>query len=169
MKKPFVAISLFFAAALINSRCNKSGSELVPLNVKLTDGPGDYQEVNVDLQGVEVNFRNDTTSWISLSTKTGIYNLLQLQNGLDTLIAEATLPTGTINEVRLILGDSNSIKVNDTTFPLSIPSGAESGLKIKVNQPLEPFQTLIVDFDAGLSVNQIDSSTYKLNPVLKLK
>jgi len=71
--------------------------------------------------------------------------------------------------VRLILGDSNSIKVNDTTFPLSIPSGAESGLKIKVNQPLEPFQTLIVDFDAGLSVNQIDSSTYKLNPVLKLK
>jgi Domain of unknown function (DUF4382) len=169
MKKKFIVVGLFFAAALGNSECNKSGTELVHLNIKLTDGPADYQEVNIDLKGVQVNFRDDTTSWISLSTKMGIYNLLQLQNGLDTLIAEASLPAGTINEVRLMLGDNNSIKVNDASFPLAVPSGAESGLKIKVNKPLETFQTLTVDFDAGLSVNQIDTSTYTLRPVLKVQ
>jgi hypothetical protein len=87
---------------------------------------------------------------------------------MDTLIAEANLPAGTIQEVRLILGTNNSVKMNEVTFPLSIPSGGTSGFKIKVNKPLKTFQTLVVDFDAGLSVNQVGSS-YTLRPVLKIQ
>jgi hypothetical protein len=169
MKKSFAFLTpLFLLFSLLTMSCNKSESDLIPLNIRLTDGPGDFQEVNIDLQEVKVNFSKDTTDWISLSTKTGIYDLLKLQDGMDTLIAEANLPSGTIQEVRLILGTNNSVKVNDVTFPLSIPSGEESGFKIKVNKPLETFQTLVVDFDAGLSVNQVESS-YKLRPVLKIQ
>jgi len=169
MKKSFAFLTpLFLLFALIGVTCNKSESDLVPLNIRLTDGPGDFQEVNIDLQEVKVNFSKDTTDWISLSTKAGIYDLLKLQDGMDTLIAEANLPAGTIHEVRLILGTNNSVKVNDVTFPLSIPSGEESGFKIKVNKPLKTFQTLVVDFDAGLSVSQLESS-YKLRPVLRIQ
>src|ERR1051326_7334060 len=97
MKKPFALFTLLFLfIAFLNTNCNKSSSDLIPINVRLTDGPGDFQEVNIDLQEVKVNFSDDTTAWISLSTKAGVYNLLKLQNGLDTLIAEANLPAGTI-------------------------------------------------------------------------
>ncbi len=79
----------------------------------LTDGPANLQEVNIDLKEVQVNFLKDTTDWITLSTITGIYNLLKLQNGVNTLISSAVLPAGTINELRLILGSNNSVKVSD--------------------------------------------------------
>ncbi len=53
--------------------------------------------------------------------------------------------------------------------PLTIPSGSESGLKIKVNKELNAtLNTLIIDFDAALSINK-EADGYKLRPVLKVK
>src|ERR1051325_8118562 len=76
------------------------------LQVKLTDSPGDYQEVNIDIQGVEVNSEEgvQTSGWRALDVEKGIYNLLELTNGLDTLLGSAVLPAGRISQIRLILG-----------------------------------------------------------------
>jgi hypothetical protein len=93
-----------------------------------------------------------------------------LQNGVDTLIGTGTFPEGTVKEIRLILGTENTIMVDSTSYPLTIPSGAESGLKIKINKKLDQeTETLLVDFDAALSVKQEGTGNYKLRPVLKLK
>ena len=37
---------------------------------------------------------------------------IDFQNGVDTLIAEQVVPTGTLKEIRFVLGDRNSIKIN---------------------------------------------------------
>jgi hypothetical protein len=149
--------------------CNKD-SENSKLEVRLTDAPAIFDEVNIDLINVNVNLRKDTASWINMETNAGVYNLLGLQNGTDTLIASATLPGDAVQEIRFVLGSNNSVKVGGVDFPLVIPSGAESGLKLKINKELNsPLETLIIDFDAALSIRIDGPGDYKLIPVLRVK
>lgn len=163
----FILLSLSIAGLF--SACKKENSNST-LQVKLTDNPAAYQEVNIDLIGVSVKLSKDTTKWVELEPVVGVYNLLGLQNGLDTLIGTLTLPTAIVKEIRLVLGPNNTIKVNDTIYPLTIPSGDESGLKIKVSKKLEAtIETLIIDFDAALSIKEEGPGVYKLKPVLKIK
>jgi hypothetical protein len=163
---------LFFSAALVASiafvSCNKE-ADSTQLNIRMTDMPLAVEEVNINLQGVEVKFDKDTTKWLSMQANAGTYNLLKLQNGIDTLIAQGSYPTGIVKEIRLIVGSNNTIKVNGQVFPLTIPSGEESGLKIKVDKKLQQsIETVLIDFDAGLSV-KLETDGYKLRPVIKLK
>ncbi|MBI5858042.1 MAG: DUF4382 domain-containing protein [Sphingobacteriales bacterium] len=160
-----------FVTAIILIACSKDNSDSnTTLKIRLTDAPVNADEVNVDIQQVRVNFRNDSSGWIDLNTNTGVYDLLGLQNGIDTLLASGIIPSNSVKEIRFVLGSSNSIKVNGALFPLTIPSGAESGLKIKVDKQCNGHvDSLLIDFDAALSVHQTGNGTYQLKPVLKVK
>jgi hypothetical protein len=126
--------------------------------------------VNIDLKEIKVKFSDDSTQWQTLETNEGIYNLLGLQNGIDTLIAQGTFPSSYIvKEIRLIVGTENTIKTGGQVFPLTIPSGEETGLKIKVNKKLEAtLETILIDFDAALSVKE-EADGFKLKPVIRIK
>ncbi|MBK6935803.1 MAG: DUF4382 domain-containing protein [Chitinophagaceae bacterium] len=140
------------------------------MKIRLTDNPVNAEEVNVDIQQVRVNLQDDSTGWVNLTTNAGIYNLLGLQNGVDTLLASGLLPTNYVKEIRFVLGSANSIKVAGVAYPLTIPSGSESGLKIKVNKQLNTtLDSLLIDFDAALSIHQVGTGIYHLKPVLKIK
>lgn len=161
-------LGLLFAA------CSKdSNDKPTTLKVRMTDAPILADEVNVDIRAVRVKFRDDPDSnkgWADLNTNVGIYNLLGLQNGIDTLLAIGTIPTNDVKEIRFVLGTNNSIKVAGITYPLTIPSGSESGLKIKVNKKLSgPVDSILIDFDAALSIKQNGAGDYHLKPVLKIK
>jgi hypothetical protein len=163
---------LFLAclAILIFAACSKDGNTTTDLRIHLTDNPYNASEVNVDIQQVRVNFRDDSTGWVDLETKAGIYNLLDFQNGIDTLIAQLTVPTGTVKEIRFVLGTQNSIKIDSSVYPLTIPSGGSSGLKLKLNKKLNAhLDSLVVDFDAALSILQNGTGDFHLQPVLKIK
>ena len=169
-KKAFLFATALLTASVIFYACKKNNEGTTNLRVNLTDAPFDASMVNVDIKEVNVKFRDDSTSWIKLSTKAGVYNLLGLQNGVDTLLAVGPVPTGLLKEIRLVLGTENSIVINDTIYPLTIPSGGTSGLKIKVNKNLAAgIDSILVDFDAGLSVIKTGNGTYSLKPVIKLK
>jgi hypothetical protein len=168
MKLLKFVLALTVISSLTFIACKKE-SGTSTLQIRLTDAPTALDEVNVDLKEVQVNFRDDSTGWVSLETKDTIYNLLGLQNGLDTLIAQGTFPTNTVKEVRLVLGNDNSIKYNGQIYPLTIPSGSTSGLKIKVNKKLDAtLETIVLDFDAGASVTE-EQDGYKLRPVIRVK
>lgn len=160
-----LAIVLFISF----SACKKDSGEST-LRVRLTDAPADYQEVNIDLKAINVKLSDDSAAWVALDAIPGIYNLLGLQNGVDTLIGTKTFSKSTVKEIRLVLGTNNTIKVNDSVYPLTVPSGSESGLKIKINKKLNAaIETLIIDFDAALSIHEHGKGDYKLRPVLKIK
>jgi len=165
--------AIFFlglSTILLGLAACKKENTTTDLRIHLTDNPYNASEVNVDIREVRVNFRDDSTGWVSLATHAGVYNLLGFQNGVDTLIAQATVPTNTVKEIRFVLGSDNSIKIDSTVYPLTIPSGSESGLKIKVNKRLNAtLDSLIIDFDAALSIMQTGTGEYKLKPVLKIK
>jgi hypothetical protein len=142
--------------------------------LRMVDAPSPYafREVNVDVRGVEANITSMSgqESWVTITAQTGLYNLLELVNGFDVMIGDATVPAGHLNQVRLILGPNNSITDMDGhTFLLTIPSGQESGLKINVNEQIVPGQdfTFYLDFDAGQSVHTTGTGEYMLHPVLR--
>src|SRR6185437_1266915 len=111
--------------------------------VRLTDAPGDFQQVNVDIQKVSVHM--SVGNWIDLPTHSGIYNLLVLQNGIDTSLVNTTqLPAGKITQMRLILGTNNTVMVDSVVYPLTVPSGSETGIKLIGNEIVNPNQPLIV-------------------------
>ncbi len=174
--------SILFSALLISVftivfiSCTKDAStddgQTSTLHVRLTDAPTHFDEVNVDIRDVRVKFSDDSTNtgWVTLVTTPGIYNLLDYTNGVDTLLATGAFPTQIIKEIRLILGNNNTVVDGGIVYPLVIPSGSESGLKIKVSKKLqETLETIIIDFDAALSVKKEGNGDYKLRPVLRIK
>jgi hypothetical protein len=149
--------------------CDNDDAKTSRLEVRLTDAPGDYQQVNVDIQDVQVNSGSDEKGWVSLDVNKGIYDLLTLTNGLDTLLGSAWLPAGNLSQVRLILGNRNSIKVDGEVISLSTPSAQQSGLKLQVHAELLDgvTYTLLLDFDAAKSIVHTGSGKYILKPVLR--
>lgn len=165
------AVSIGFSACSDEDRATGSAR----MEVRLTDAPGDYEEVNVDIQSVQIHKSSDDngTGWITLENiKPGIYNLLDFANGRDTLLASANLPAGQISQIRLVLGNNNSLKLKgeSVTRPLTTPSGQTSGLKLQINAGLEAGVTYVVllDFDAAKSVvKRGNSGQYNLKPVIR--
>jgi hypothetical protein len=143
------------------------------LEVRMTDNPAEYQEVNIDLQKVEVHTSGDTSStsgWTAVNITPGIYNLLELTNGLDTVLGSVTLPVGKVSQIRFKLGNNNTVKVNDQVYALSTPSADQSGLKLQVHADIKENITysMLIDFDAARSVVKTGNGTYKLKPVLRV-
>ncbi len=164
----FVAATLLLAAGIF--ACKKDAANQTNLQIRLTDGPGDFQQVNVDIQEIRIKSASDTTQWFSLPTNAGVYNLLDFQNGIDTLIAAGPVPIDTLKEVRFMLGPDNSVMVDSMLYPLETPSAQQSGLKVKIDKHLHlDVNTLILDFDAAQSVKIQGNGVYRLHPVIKLK
>nr|WP_321234756.1 DUF4382 domain-containing protein [uncultured Psychroserpens sp.] len=145
------------------------------LTVKLVDNPGDYDHVYIDVVDVMVKVNDeseDDNGWQSVEAiNTGVYDLLELTGGVNVLLADDyEIPSGTLNQIRLILGNDNSIVIDGETFPLMTPSAQQSGLKIQVNETLEPnFEyTFWLDFDVCQSIVEAgNSGNIILKPVIR--
>jgi hypothetical protein len=151
--------------------CSSDDSQNARLEIRLTDAPGDYEQVNVDIQGIEIHTENGDVAngWKSLNVENGVYNLLELTNGMDTLIAAIELPAGKISQVRLLLGQNNSVKIDGKVLPMATPSAQQSGLKLNVHADLLEGITykMLLDFDAARSVVNTGAGTFNLKPVIR--
>lgn len=100
----------------------------------------------------------------------GVYNLLDLTGGIDTLIATAGIPAGKLQQIRLILGQNNTIVVDGISYPLQTPSAMQSGLKLQVHEELVGgvSYSILLDFDAAQSVVDQGNGQYSLKPVIRV-
>lgn len=169
MKTMMIKSSLLAIAAVAVLGCKKMDNT-GHMTVKMTDDPGDFEQVNVDIREVLVHVEGH--GWVNLPTNQGVYDLLTLQNDITTvLVNEGELPAGHLNQFRLVLGGSNTVKVDGVYFPLATPSAQQSGLKININADVAPNETyeLLIDFDAGESIVEEGNGGYSLKPVIKLE
>jgi hypothetical protein len=167
MKK--IIYPVFFSLViLLAAACNKEENGQSNITVLMTDAPGNYTAVMIDIQRVEVT--GDGGDAIILSTNAGIYNLLDFANGVNTIIATGDLLPGTISQIRLILGPNNTVTVDGVVHPLNTPSAEQSGLKIQVHRVFEPgvSYSILLDFDANQSVVELGNGGYNLKPVIRV-
>jgi hypothetical protein len=143
--------------------------QVYQVEIYLTDDPLNAEEVNIEILSV-VLVGEEGKVEIELNTISGIYNLLDFQGDVDTLIAAGNYDLSEIEEIRLVLGDDNTIKIDGEIYPLSIPSGSQSGLKIIINEDLlgQSLVSLLIDFDACKSVKE-NNGKYVLSPVIHYK
>lgn len=168
--KFFIGVSLILMAGILILSCSEE-SKTSRLEIRLTDAPGDYEEVNIDIQEVRVHASEgeQNNGWQSLDIDKGVYNLLDFTNGLDTLLGAVELPVGRISQVRLILGNNNTLKENGQLHDLSTPSAQQSGLKLNVQAVLTEgiTYTILLDFDVARSILKTGNGSYKLKPVIR--
>jgi hypothetical protein len=170
MKSNFLkGLALVSLIALLAS-C-ESDDKNARIEVWLTDAPGDYQEVNVEVEGVEIHASesDNGNGWQALNVDDQVINLLDLTNGKDTLLGATEIPAGKISQIRLKLGDNNTVKIDGKTYNLNIPSGSQSGLKLQVHETFVEGVTykILLDFDVARSIVLTGAGQYKLKPVIR--
>jgi hypothetical protein len=173
-----LALLLIIFIALPGMSCsdNDDNENTSRVNVKMTDAPGDYDAVNVEVLDVMIKSDEsaDENGWVSIGTAVPtIYNLLDLTGGVNAVLADnAIVPSGKLGQIRLVLGDDNTVVKGGVSFPLHTPSAQQSGLKLQVNQTLEPGFTydFLLDFDVDKSivVQAGASGNFNLNPVIRV-
>lgn len=167
---------MIVALALISliTACNKDGGTS-RMYVKMKDAPGDFQQVNVEVIGVEVHYSNDSEGnegWVSLPTNAGVYDLIQLQNNITAVLTDPTdIPAGSVTQMRLILGANNSVMVDSTVLFLATPSAQNTGLKFNLNTNFHEDHSyeVLIDFDAAASIVLEGNGSFSLKPVIKVE
>lgn len=178
MRNSFV-LALPVIALGILAGCSSGSSTPAPagngtMNVTLVDGPTSaYQAIYLNITTVEIS--KDGSSWITLANlNQAPVNLLSLTGGIaQTLAQGATLAPGTYGQMRLILGSTgNTVVLNDgSTHDLTIPSGAQSGIKLVGSFVVQAGTTadIWIDFDGAHSLQVVgagNSGKYLLRPVI---
>ncbi|TDW97270.1 DUF4382 domain-containing protein [Dinghuibacter silviterrae] len=181
-------------AIVVFSACQKSSSSAgssVPanqqkFNMYLTDGPVNFQQVNIDIESIAVeveadscvnsgvwgNRDNDDTAcfhWDSLNITPGVYNILNFKNGIDTLFSATNIPKGKILKIRFKLGTDNSVMADSVLFKLDLFWGNTFTIDVDDCQQLdENTLGLWVDFDAAHSIIEVAHQHFALRPVIRL-
>ena len=167
-KLSLIAIMLFgFISCSSNDESNEPSEPKAKLALRLTDAPGDYEKVFIDVREVMVKYAGGED--LDLGINAGIYDLMELTAGVNVLLYNDDVPAGKITQIRLVLGDNNTIVVDGQTFPLDTPSAQQSGLKIQVNQILEEgiLYEFLLDFDVDESIVAQGNGGYSLKPVIR--
>lgn len=177
MRKNLVVLTLIFSTfsvfTFISCKKESTSNGSARLQVFLTDDPGDYQAVYIDVKDVQINVTGDTTNgWQSLQgVNAGVYDLLKLVNDEDTILADADIPSGRLHQIRLVLGTENYVKIEGTTdlIKLETPSAQQSGLKLNIQYDVtnERMYKIVLDFDVQKSIVKTGNSKYILKPVIR--
>lgn len=151
-----------------------SDSEHGTMRILLTDAPGNYDAVYIDIQAVRIHRSSSAedgeSGWIEIDTEPMIVDLLELTNGKFEVLGETDLEPGRYSQLRLILGDRNEVVIDGVSHNLSTPSAQQSGLKLQINADIEggEMYTLVLDFDASRSIVKAgNSGRYNLKPVIR--
>jgi hypothetical protein len=162
--------SCFYPGELLegeSSKANRRGT----VQVLLTDLPLDVQEVWITILSVEIHSALAGWQTVVDSTPDGVeFNLLTLiDKPAEVGIKE--LAPDVYTQIRLILSAANWITVDGVTYPLIIPSGEQTGVKLTGDFELAAGGTvkILLDFDAEKSVHMAKDGKYQLKPTITIK
>ncbi|SHM71497.1 protein of unknown function [Chitinophaga jiangningensis] len=168
------------------------------VSLYLSDDPGYFDQVLLDIRKVEVlvdtcgkidngnwndrdrcgwddvfGRRNDSCQvWDSLGIKAGVYDLLTLRNGTDTLLAGGTVSKGTIERIRITIGSNNSLVKNGVSYPVKSLTG-QSKIVVRVrhtewDQLSADNLRLWLDFDVQRSIIKTRDGKFFLTPYINV-
>lgn len=168
-------------AILLMVNCDDSDSknktETARVQLKLVDEPGDYEEVNIEIVDIQYqSSEDDEEGWESFTPEGGYpinVDITELIAGNSLLLTDEVVPVGILKQVRFVLSDNNTLKIEgeEELIPLDTPSAQQSGLKLNLDEELEPgfVYTFILDWSVQESIVKAgNSGKYILKPVIKV-
>lgn len=174
----FLVISLILLGA-----CNDDESGSTTLRLQLTDAPFPsdlVSEVNVTFNKIEIRKMDDVSGnpFMTLTEESMQFNLLDLSNGVTATLVELSVPVGVYDLVSVFVSEANIKMTDGTDFNLTIPSGAQTGIKIFIDPPIEVVgglsAELLLDFDVSRSFIPLGNENtppgiigFNFNPVIR--
>ena len=160
LKISLIAASLLVAFMLIFSSCTKNALDVNAggkVTVYLTDGPGEFDSVFIDIQKVEVKIDTNSTykkdddrckddddrddherrrdeygEWVNINFTPTIIDVLSLRNGVEAKLGEANISTGTVRKIRITLGTQNRVVKNGVSSTLELRNETNNFLYVKL-------------------------------------
>ena len=146
-----ITAAIFFFVSCSKNNSSASNPNIPPgksqMSIYMMDGPIAFAKVMIDIRQVIVEVDTGTTEntpdvddqwdmnycgwhrttsnksviWDTLNITPGVYNLMDLRNGTDTLLASGDYPTGKVLKVQITLGSDNTVYTDSTTYyPLEV-------------------------------------------------
>ncbi len=161
IKKLLSLTAAVAALGIIFTSCDAGDGDTGTLRVLLTDGPFPADlvaEANITIDSLDIrekDTQDETGAYTTLSREPGTYNLMDLRNGVTESLANLDVPEGTYNQVRLYVSDAEVVLKTGDEFPLQVPSGVRTGLKIFIRPDIEVQSgitaELLLDIDVSKS------------------
>jgi len=127
------------------------------------------EELNITVIRIDI-IRTIDNKLITLSEKEQKMDILKIYSNAPVVLSDVSLEPGTYDQLRLVLKDDSTIKIDGEIFDIKIPSGEQSGLKL--NGPFEIVKGKLfrinIDFIAEKSVLWTKGQGYKLKPVIQI-
>ncbi|RFP66773.1 DUF4382 domain-containing protein [Hymenobacter lapidiphilus] len=177
-----VAAPLALASCSDNDKADNALSTGT-LEVRLTDAPGDFRAVILDVRQIEIHLKEEGNpdGWQLLPFQAQPINVLEYVNGRSALLVSSDFDPGNLREIRLILGPDSYVTGRDgQRYELKTPSGQSSGVKLKLSkkdlyQQSSNYQ-LLLDFDVAKSIVERGNwkpgndkkERYLLKPVIRV-
>lgn len=148
---------------------NKEASQ-GQMEVRMTDSPGDFIALNVEIMKIEAYLEN--SGWVTINESTKEINILDLTNGAEVTIASSTsVQAGVYTKLRLTFSGENSLTFNGSngsnTVNLSFSSNYSHQVEIPIHCEVNVGVTssILLDFNVGASILEAGGG-YTLNPVI---
>jgi hypothetical protein len=163
---PIIIVSFWLMAGC----ASESSRSNALINVFLVDAPGDYDEVLVEVLGVEVVGDEGSADFPFIQADRRV-NLTQLIGGERVMIGRGEFPAGNLTQIRLKLGNAHSLVQRGVRADLR-QRGSDTDPVIDVDMEIIGGLSydLYIDFDVQRSVRLIPTSggnTFELVPRLR--
>lgn len=185
---------IFYACSKDKSLSSGLPANQQHLSLYLSDDPSLFDKVLLDIKSVEVlvdtcaakpdhhddyddddhhhpdSLNHPCATWDTLTIQAGVYDVLQLRNGLDTLLAQGNIPKGNVRKIRIDLGTKNSLVKDSVSYPLNLPPGFPGFIVLNLRgdecREYKPDHLhLWLDFDVARSIIRLYNGQFYLRPV----
>lgn len=176
----FLRLFFVFTAVLSLVSCQPESEKILKgmgsLRLLATDAPFSFE--NVDSATVTINkitIRKNGGEKLTVLEKDLTFDLLKLRNGVTETLAELQIPTGVYDQISLVVTEASVTLTNGEHYPLKVPSGDQSGLKIFISPALTINEgvrsEVLLDFDLSRSFvpkgNHGEITGFNFKPVIR--
>jgi len=146
------------------------------INVLLIDAPGDFDEVWVEILGVELLTAGsrgmENGDWVSLpyTSLEKVVRLTDLVGGQRLLLGRKEVPAGEVSQVKLVLGDTHYFIKNGQQFPLQLVGNPEDLLTVdlEANAAVGIALDIYIDFNVAASIHPLGNGQFQLTPAIRV-
>lgn len=175
MKQKTHFLALLFLGLLFISSCKKDDTGSLSVLFRDSGAAHSFDEVVVDVRRVEIKFANANLNnefgKYFLDAHAGEFDFAALKTDGDREVAnKKRMAAEFFNEMRIVAGDNNYVKINGVKYAMAVSNAPNSGLTFAVDEKIIAGREneMILKIDIAASVQQ-SGGTYVFNPVITVE
>ncbi|HID93906.1 MAG TPA: DUF4382 domain-containing protein [bacterium (Candidatus Stahlbacteria)] len=148
------SVSLFLIVLALIAGCAKGPIWEGKIRVEVFDTPPPADVEHIYIKITEVSVQSPTAGWKTVAKPNITYDFLELINGTTAVLADTSLTPGYYTQMRLTVSDTNEVVVGGESYPLVVPSGVETGIKLNLDFDIGEGELIeiLIDFNASKSI-----------------